>query len=151
MCLVLFRLRNKGTELRFYVKGGAPLVTENGGGSKLVKSEDFEGELEEHWQDAQGLKVLDKNGDEIGTVEDLYVYEDAQAVHILKVEIEGRQLLIPVDAVTNVADEGVNVEQDKNTIMESPEFDSEDVPDSETSRATYEHFGYPDQLTLGEP
>ena len=122
----------------------------NDGGSGLVKLEDFEGELEEHWQDAQGLKVLDKNGDEIGTVEDLYIYEDAQAVHILKVEIEGRHLLIPVDAVTNVADEGVNVEQDKNTIMESPEFDSEDVPDSETSRATYEHFGYPDQLALGE-
>jgi sporulation protein YlmC with PRC-barrel domain len=122
----------------------------NDGGSELVKLEDFEGELEEHWQDAQGLKVLDKNGDEIGTVEDLYVYEDAQAVHILKVEIEGRHLLIPVDAVTNVTDEGVNVEQDRDTIMESPEFDSEDVPDSETSRAAYEHFGYPDQLALGE-
>ena len=27
-----------------------------------------------------------------------------------------------------------------------PEFDSDEVPDVETSRAAYEHFGYPDQL-----
>jgi len=118
-------------------------------GSKLVKLDDFEGELEEPWQDAQGLKVVDKNGDEIGTVEDLYIYEDAQAVHLLKAEVEGRHVLIPVDAVTTASEDGVDVEQDKRAIMEAPEFDSEDVPDPETSRAAYEHFGYPDQLALG--
>jgi ribosomal 30S subunit maturation factor RimM len=37
----------------------------------LVKLEDFDGELEEQWQDIHGHKVLDKNGDEVGTVEDL--------------------------------------------------------------------------------
>ena len=52
----------------------------NSEGLTLVKLDDFEGELEEHWQDIQGHSVLDKNGDEVGTVEDLYIYEDAQAV-----------------------------------------------------------------------
>jgi sporulation protein YlmC with PRC-barrel domain len=122
----------------------------NGGGPSLVKLDDFEGELEEHWQDAQGLKVLDKFGDEVGSVEELYIYEDAEAVHLLKVEINGRHFLIPVDAVTSVSDEGVEVEQNKDTIMESPDYDSEDVPDAETSRAAYEHYGYPDQLAWGE-
>ncbi len=121
----------------------------NGGGSKLVKLDDFEGELEEHWQDARGLKVLDKNGDEIGAVEDLYVYEDASAVHLLKADIDGRHFLVPVDAVTNVSEDGVEVEQDKGMIVESPEHDSEDPPDPETSRAAYDHYGYPDQLALG--
>jgi sporulation protein YlmC with PRC-barrel domain len=121
----------------------------NGGGPNLVRLDDFEGEIEEHWQDARGLKVLDKNGDEVGTVEDLYIYEEAQAVHLLKVEIEGRHVLIPIDAATNVTEEGVEVEQDKGTIMESPEHDSEDVPDLEASRAAYAHYGYPDQLTWG--
>lgn len=126
------------------------MAQENDGGSNLVKLDDFEGELDEHWQDARGLKVLDKHGEEVGTVEDLYIYEEAQAVHLLKVEIEDRHFLIPVDAITNVQEEGVNVEQDKNVIMESPEHDSEDVPDTETSRAVYAHFGYPDQLVWGE-
>lgn len=125
------------------------MAQENDGGRYLVKMDDFEGELDEHWQDAQGLKVFDKNGDEVGTVEDLYIYEGAQAVHLLKIEIEGSHFLLPVDAITTVQDEGVNVEQDRNMILESPEYDSDDVPDSETSRTTYAYYGYPDQLVWG--
>ena len=124
------------------------MARENDEGPKLVKLDDFEGELEEPWQDIQGREVLDKNGDQVGTVEDLYIYEDAQAVHLLKVAGGERRFLIPVDAVTSVSEDGVEVEQDKATIAESPEFDSEDVPDLETSRAAYEHYGYPDQLGL---
>ncbi len=146
-------LQTQEQELRtcFDKKGDHIMAQENDGGPNLVKLDDFEGELEEHWQDIQSLKVLDKNGDEIGSVEDLYIYEDASAVHLLKVDIEGRHFLIPVDAVTNVSDEGgVDVEQTKEVIMGSPEYDSEDAPDPETSRAAYEHFGYPDQLIWGE-
>lgn len=126
------------------------MAQESDGGPNLVKLDDFEGELEEHWQDARSLKVLDKHGNEVGTVEDLYILEDAQAVHLLKVEAEGRHLLIAVDAITNVTEEGVNIEQDEAVIMESPEHDSDDVPDAETSHAVYAHYGYPDQLEWGE-
>ena len=120
----------------------------NDEGSALVRLENFEGELEEPWQDVQGLKVFDKTGAEIGTVEDLYVYADAEAAHLLKVKGDEVTVLIPVDAVTNASEEGVNVEQNKDVILGAPEFDSDDVPDPETSRAAYEHFGYTDQLTL---
>jgi sporulation protein YlmC with PRC-barrel domain len=125
------------------------MAQENDESSRLVKLDDFEGELDEPWQDAQGLKVLDKNGDEVGTVEDLYIYENAQAVHLIKVVVEEQHFLIPVDAVTTASEDGVEVEQDKDMIMGSPEFDSEDVPDLETSRTAYEHYGYPDQLAFG--
>ena len=125
------------------------MAEENDGGSKLVKLEDFDGELEEYWQDARGSKVFDRNGDEIGTVDDLYVYEDASAVHLLKVEVEGRSFLVPVDAVTSVSEDGVEVEQGKGTITDSPEYDSEDVPDSKTSHEVFTHYGYTDQLNLG--
>jgi sporulation protein YlmC with PRC-barrel domain len=114
----------------------------------LVRLGDFEGDLEEPWQDVKGLKVFDKNGDEAGTVEDLYVYADAEAAHLLKVAGDEGSFLIPVDAVTNANEEGVHVEQDRDVILGSPEFDSDDVPDSETSRAAYEYFGYTDQLGL---
>ncbi len=120
----------------------------NDEGSVLVRLEDFEGDLEEPWQDAQGLKVFDKNGDEVGTVEDLYVYADADAAHLLKVAGDEGSFLIPVDAVTSASEEGVNVEQDGDVILGSPQFDSDDVPDLETSSAAYEYFGYTDQLTL---
>lgn len=121
----------------------------DGGDQRLVKLDDFEGELDEQWQDIRGRKVLDKSGEEVGTVEDLYVYKDASAVHLLKVSDSERSFLLPVDAVTNVTDEGVEIEQAGDVIQTSPEFDSEEVPDTETSRAAYEHYGYPDQLNIG--
>ena len=121
----------------------------DGGDQRLVKLDDFEGEFDEQWQDVKGRKVLDKSGGEIGTVEDLYVYKDASAVHLLKVSGGKHSFLVPVDAVTNVTDEGVEVEQAGDVIQTAPEFDSEEVPDAETSRAAYEHYGYPDQLNIG--
>jgi sporulation protein YlmC with PRC-barrel domain len=124
------------------------LAQGNDEGSVLVRLEDFEGDLEEPWQDVQGLKVFDKNGDEVGTVENLYVYAEADAAHLLKVAGDEGSYLIPVDAVTSASEEGVNVEQDGDVILGSPQFDSDDVPDFETSRAAYEYFGYTDQLGL---
>ncbi len=121
----------------------------DGGDQRLVKLDDFEGELDEQWQDIKGQKVLDKSGGEIGTVEEVYVYRDASAVHLLKVSGGERSFLVPVDAVTNVTDEGVAVEQAGDVVQTSPEFDSEEVPDTETSRTVYEHYGYPDQLNIG--
>ena len=139
-----------GIRKRLGHERGRDVVTENDGGSKLVRLEDFEGELEDQWQEAQGLKVRDKFGEEVGTVEDLYILDDAQAVHLIKVDLGGRHVLVPVDALTTATEDGLDVEQDKGTIANSPEHDSEDVPDAEASRAAYAHYGYPDQLTWRE-
>jgi sporulation protein YlmC with PRC-barrel domain len=124
-------------------------MAQGDGGSDLVKLDDFEGELEEHWQDAKGRKVITKNGDEIGTVEELYIWKDPSTVHLIRVSGDERSFLIPVHAVTNVDEEAVVLEQGRDKLMESPEFESEDVPDHETRRAAYDYYGYPDPLDLG--
>lgn len=118
-------------------------------GSNIVRLDDFEGEVGEHWLEARGTSVLDKNGDEVGTVDELYVWEDASTVHLIKVTGEGGSFLIPVHAVTNVDDDGVKLETAKDKVTSSPEYDSDDVPDDETRRAAFDHFGYPDPLDLG--
>jgi len=126
------------------------MAQQDKGSNRLVKLDEFEGdEIEEVWQEAKGLKVRDKHGDEVGTVEDVFIYQEAQAVHLIEVAGHERRFLLPVDAVTNATEDGVDVEQDKETIMASPEHDPDDLPDPETSRKAYEHFGYPDQLALG--
>jgi ribosomal 30S subunit maturation factor RimM len=119
------------------------------GRSEIVRSDDFEGELEEDWQNARGSKVLDKNGEEVGTVEELYVWEGPSTVHLIEVDGEERNFLIPSHAVTNVDDDGVKLELGKVKIMESPEFESDDVTDPETRRAAFAYYGYPDPLDLG--
>ena len=121
----------------------------NGGAENLVKVDDFEGELEEHWQDARGRKVIDKNGDEVGTVEELYVWEAPSTVHLIAVSGDERSFLLPIHVVTNVNEEAVALEVGRGKLMDSPEFESDDVPDSESRRAAFEFYGYPDPLDLG--
>jgi sporulation protein YlmC with PRC-barrel domain len=121
----------------------------DGGAENLVKLDDFEGELEEHWRDARGRRVIDKNGDEVGTVEELFVWEGPSTVHLITVSGDERSFLIPVHAVTNVDEEAVALEVGKGKLMDSPEFESEDVPDSESRRAAFDFYGYPDPLDLG--
>ena len=121
----------------------------NGGAENLVKVDDFEGELEEHWQDARGRKVIDKNGDEVGTVEELYVWEAPSTVHLIAVSGDERSFLLPIHVVTNVDEEAVALEVGRGKLMDSPVFESDDVPDSESRRAAFEFYGYPDPLDLG--
>jgi sporulation protein YlmC with PRC-barrel domain len=118
-------------------------------GPGIVKLDDFGGEVEEHWQDARGGAVLDKNGDEVGTVEELYVWEEASTVHLIKVSGEEGSFLIPVHAATNVDEDGVKLETAKDKVTASPEYDSDAVPDDEARKAAFAHFGYPDPLDLG--
>jgi hypothetical protein len=120
-----------------------------GEGSNLVKLGDFEGELDEHWQDARGRKVIDKNGDEVGTVEELYIWEGPSTVHLIRVSGGERSFLIPVHTVTNADEEAIALETARDKVMQSPEFESEEVPDPETRRATFDYYGYPDPLDLG--
>ncbi len=120
----------------------------NGGSQDLVKLDDFEGEVDEHWSDTRGSKVLDKNGDGVGTVEELYVWQDSSTVHLLLVAADDGHFLLPVHAVTNVDEDGVKVETGKGTILGSPEHDSDDVPDAEARRAAFDYYGYIDPLDL---
>jgi ribosomal 30S subunit maturation factor RimM len=120
-----------------------------GGNENLVKLDNFEGALDEHWQDARGRKVIDKNGDEVGTVEELFIWEGPSTVHLITVSGDERSFLIPVHTVTNVDEETVALEVGKVKVRDSPEFKSDDVPDSETRRAAFDYYGYPDPLDLG--
>jgi hypothetical protein len=124
-------------------------MSEGEGGENLVKLDDFEGELDETWQDAKGRKVIDKNGDEVGTVEELYIWEGPSTVHLIRVSGDERSFLIPVHAVTNADEEAVALETSRDKVVQSPEFESGDVPDSETRRAAFAYYGYPDPLDLG--
>ena len=117
--------------------------------ANLVKLGDFDGEVEEHWQDAGGSKVFDSNGEEIGTVEEIYIWEEPATAHLIEVSGEERSFLIPVHAVANADEEGVKVEQSKQKILDSPEFESGDVPDDEARKGAFQHYGYSDPLDLG--
>ena len=106
----------------------------------LVRLDDFEGEVREHWKDAGGHPALDKNGDEVGTVEGLYVWEEPSTVHLIEANGEDGSCPISVHAATNVDDYGVKLlETARSKVRDSPAYDSDDVLNDESRRAAFDY------------
>jgi len=118
---------------------------------KLSESEDLL--LEEPWQDIRGLDVMDVNGEQIGSVEDLYLDDREEglvrAPRFLDVSAGGflgigkKHFLIPVEEVSReVSEERVTVNWDREKVLDSPELDPEEVPKGDLRQAIYAYYGH---------
>jgi sporulation protein YlmC with PRC-barrel domain len=124
-------------------------------GLGLVRLSDSELVLVDQTQDVRGLDVYDKDGDQIGTVEDLYADEKERKVRFLDVGAGGflglgeKHFLVPVEAVAKVDQAGVTVDQSRERVAESPPFDADVVPQPPTSATTTTTTATPTRPTPG--
>ncbi len=121
--------------------------TDQHGLVRLSDAEDLR--LEDRAQDIRGLDVYDRDGREIGSVEDLYVDREERKVRFLDVGAGGflgigeKHFMIPVEAVVGVDGDGITVEQGREKVTGSPPFDTNVVPRADYQRGIYDHYGYP--------
>ena len=118
-------------------------------GPGLVRLSDSGLALEDLTQDVRGLGVYDNDGDRIGTVDDLYADAQERKVRFLDVSagcilgLGERHFLIPVEAVSEVREDGVVVvDQKRRKVAESPLFDADVVPQPPYQDELYEYYGY---------
>jgi len=118
-------------------------------GPVLVRLSDSGLVLEDLTQDVRGLDVYDEDGDQIGTVEDLYADAEERKVRFLDVGAGGflglgeRRFLIPVEAVSEVREDGVVVvAQKRQRVADSPPFEADVVPQPPYQDELYEYYGY---------
>jgi sporulation protein YlmC with PRC-barrel domain len=103
--------------------------------------------LEDRSWDLRGRKVCDRDGQEIGEVEDLYADREEQRVRFLSVSAGGtlgigeKHFLIPMEVVAEASADRVVLTQDRDTVTSAPDFDEEAEPDREYQRAVYRHYG----------
>ena len=116
--------------------------------SNLAKLSEADLPLEEPWQDIRGLEVYDVNGEQIGSVEDLYVDRDSRLPRFLEVSAGGflgigkKHFLIPIEEVSrDIDEERVTVNQNREKVMESPDFDPDDVSNPDIQRAIHAYYG----------
>jgi sporulation protein YlmC with PRC-barrel domain len=116
---------------------------------QLVKLSDSDFRLEAPEQDVRGLDVYDRDGREIGSVEDLYVDTEERKIRFLDVGAGGflgigeKQFMIPVEAVVDVGEDGVTIEHGREKVAESPPFDTDVVPPTTAyQREVYGYYGY---------
>ena len=118
----------------------------------LVKMSEAENlRLEEPWQDIRELDVYDINGEQIGSVKDLYVDRDSGLPRFMEVSAGGflgigkKHFLVPVEAVSRDMSEEdrVTVDHDRDKVIGSPDFDPDEVLKIDVQRAVYAYYGYP--------
>ncbi len=109
--------------------------------------------LEEPWQDIRGLDVMDVNGEQIGSVEDLYLDNREEglvrAVRFLDVSAGGflgmgkKHYLVPVEEVSRgVGEEDrVIVNRPRDKVVGSPDFEAGEVPNEDFQRAIRAYYG----------
>jgi len=116
--------------------------------SNLTKLSEADLPLEEPWQDIRGLDVYDVNGEQIGSVEDLYVDRDSRLPRFLEVSAGGflgigkKNFLIPIEEVSReMGEDRVTVNQPRDKVVESPDFDPDDVANPDIQRAIHAYYG----------
>jgi sporulation protein YlmC with PRC-barrel domain len=117
-------------------------------GHDLVKMSASSFVLEDRSWDLRGRKVYDRDGNEIGKVEDLYADREEQRVRFLSVSAGGtlgigkKHFLIPMEAAAEASADRVVLTQERDTLTSAPEFDEEAEPNRAYQRAVYSHYGY---------
>src|SRR5215207_3401954 len=106
----------------------------------LVKFSDSDIRIEERWQDIRDLDVYDINGEQIGTVEDLYLEPAAGVPRFLVVSAGGmlglgkKHFLVPVEEVSR----DVGAER----VTRSPNFEPEAVLKADVQHAIRAYYGH---------
>jgi len=112
--------------------GGSPLAVadpRSNEGRDLVRASDFDSALEDWVQDVCRRVVRDRDGQEIGTLEDLYVDSDEATAGFLIVEVsialglDGRRFLIPLEAVGGNSAGWMRLNHDRDKIADLPSFE----------------------------
>ena len=98
-------------------------------------------------EDIRGRKVVDRAGEEVGTVDDLMIDDRDRKVRFLRVASGGflglgeTKFMIPVDAITRITDDVVWIDQTRERLAGAPPYDPE-LADNAYWQALYGYYGY---------
>ena len=115
---------------------------------KLVKLDDTGETIAAESQDIRGRKVVDKNGQELGKIDALFVDDTQRKVRFMRVESGGflglgeRKSLIPIDAITSVTAHEIQIGHTADTVASAPTYDPTLVEEKSRYNDTYRHYGY---------
>jgi sporulation protein YlmC with PRC-barrel domain len=113
----------------------------------LVKLSDTEWTVAEPADDIRGRRVLDSEGEDVGEIDDLWIDAREHKVRLLQVASGGvlglgaTTFLLPVEAMTQISDAAVSIDQRRERIAGAPRYDPALV-DQRYLGDLYGHYGY---------
>ena len=115
----------------------------------LVKMSDADFRLDEPWQDIRGLNVYSLDGEQVGSVDELYVEPDSRFPRFLVVSAGGflgvgkKRFLVPIEEVSrDMTQERVTVNSGSDKVVGSPNFDTDGAPAPDVQRAVLAYYGH---------
>lgn len=99
-------------------------------------------------EDIRGRKVLDKNGDDVGSVDDLLIDSREHKVRLMQVASGGflglgeTKVLIPIDAITQIRADAVHINHTREHVVRAPAYDPTLTNDDQYWSSIYGHYGY---------
>jgi uncharacterized membrane protein YqjE len=93
--------------------------------------------------DWEGRPLLDRDGDKIGTIEEIYLVEETGQPEWALVKLGrlgGRATLVPLAGADPVA-EGIRAAYAKSVVTEAPRIDVDGEPSEREVAAVYRHYG----------
>jgi sporulation protein YlmC with PRC-barrel domain len=99
-------------------------------------------------EDVRGRKVVDRNGEEIGDVDDLLLDDRENKVRFLRVGAGGflgigeHHFLVPVDAVTRIDADHVHIDRERAGLRDVPTYDPDLAYEQDYYGNIYGWWGY---------
>ncbi|TCC47518.1 PRC-barrel domain containing protein [Kribbella capetownensis] len=115
----------------------------------LVRLMDVGLEVADPSDDLRGRSVVDRNGDEVGTVDGLIIDETERRARFLEVGSGGflglgeKRQLVPVEAITRVDDDVVHISAERSRVAGGPVYDPAVVPERRYYEEVYGYYDFP--------
>ena len=152
------RKLEKGAHIAEHERRSYAMTQRTGADIGFVKFSNSNFMFENPAQDIRGKDVYDAYGEQIGSVDDLYVDGRERKVRFLEVGAGGflgigkKHLLVPVEYVTEVGEVRITIEPGREMATGSPPFDTTVVPlTTSHQRDVYNHYGQADPSRVGAP
>ncbi len=113
----------------------------------LLKLGESELALADPAQDIRGMRVIDRDGEDLGKVHGLLIDPDERRVRFLEVAgggflgIGDRTVLVPVDAIAGIDDDTVNVDQTGAHVGGGADYDPALTDDPNYWTGYYSYYG----------
>lgn len=120
----------------------------------LIRLRDTGQTVSDPADDLRGRRVQDKDGQDIGTVQDLLVDSADHKIRMLRLEHGGilgfgaTSSFVPVQAISRITDDTVHINQASDTVAGAPRYDPELADQSEYYINTFGYYGY---MNFGGP
>lgn len=121
----------------------------------LIKLRDTGQTVADPADDLRGRRVRDKDGQDIGTVQDLLVDSAEYRVRMLRLEHGGIlgfgaiSSFVPVQAISRVTSDMVYIDQASDTVARAPRYDPDLADQTDYYADTYGYYGYLDSWGPG--